>query len=115
MNQELIDSSMQILIHSGDARRDTYQAIAAIEHGDFDLATGLLDTADQHIRDAHQVHTSLIQLEAGGERLEYAALFSHAQDTLMTTYSELRLVHRLVPLFRTYNDRLSALEAHLHD
>jgi len=54
-------------------------------------------------------------LEAGGRTLPYAALFSHAQDTLMTTYSELRLTRRLLPVFRTLDDRIRALEAKNHD
>ena len=54
-------------------------------------------------------------IEAGGRTLPYAALFSHAQDTLMTTYSELRLARRLLPIFRTLDDRIRALEAKNHD
>ncbi|MDO4900101.1 PTS lactose/cellobiose transporter subunit IIA [Actinomyces sp.] len=113
MDQSIIDASMQILIHSGDARRETYRAVEAMERSDFIESTALLDAADQHIREAHQVHTTLIQQEANGEQLAYAALFSHAQDTLMTSYSELRLVRRLAPIFRSQDERIRALETAL--
>ena len=33
----------------------------------------------------------------------------------MTTYSELRLARRLLPVFRTLDDRIRALEAKNHD
>ncbi|WP_103063699.1 PTS lactose/cellobiose transporter subunit IIA [Actinomyces qiguomingii] len=110
MNQSIIDASMQILIHSGDARRETYRAVEAMEQSDFTEATAFLDAADGCIRRAHQVHTALIQQEAEGERIAYAALFSHAQDTLMTAYSELRLVRRLLSVFRAQDGRIRALE-----
>ncbi|PHP53339.1 PTS lactose/cellobiose transporter subunit IIA [Actinomyces ruminis] len=110
MDQSIIDASMQILIHSGDARRETYRAVEAMEQSEFAQATALLDAADGCIRQAHQVHTTLIQQEADGEQIAYAALFSHAQDTLMTAYSELRLVRKLLPVFRSQEERIRVLE-----
>lgn len=115
MNDTLVEASTQILIHSGDARKETYRALEAMEACDLARARAHLDAADEHIRQAHAEHTSIIQLEAGGRTLPYAALFSHAQDTLMTTYSELRLARRLLPVFRTLDDRIRALEAKNHD
>ena len=115
MNDTLVEASTQILIHSGDARKETYRALEAMEAGDLARARAHLDAADEHIRQAHAEHTGIIQLEAGGRTLPYAALFSHAQDTLMTTYSELRLARRLLPVFRTLDDRIRALEAKNHD
>ena len=115
MNDTLVEASTQILIHSGDARKETYRALEAMEACDLARARAHLDAADEHIRQAHAEHTGIIQLEAGGRTLPYAALFSHAQDTLMTTYSELRLARRLLPVFRTLDDRIRALEAKNHD
>ena len=115
MNDTLVEASTQILIHSGDARKETYRALEAMEACDLARARAHLDAADEHIRQAHAEHTGIIQLEAGGRTLPYAALFSHAQDTLMTTYSELRLTRRLLPVFRTLDDRIRALEAKNHD
>ena len=54
MDQSIIDASMHILIHSGDARRETYRAVEAMEQSDFTEATALLDAADGCIRQAHQ-------------------------------------------------------------
>ena len=115
MNDTLVEASTQILIHSGDARKETYRALEAMEACDLARARAHLDAADEHIRQAHAEHTGIIQLEAGGRTLPSAALFSHAQDTLMTTYSELRLTRRLLPVFRTLDDRIRALEAKNHD
>jgi len=93
----------------------TGPSVATRPHHDLARARAHLDAADEHIRQAHAEHTGIIQLEAGGRTLPYAALFSHAQDTLMTTYSELRLARRLLPVFRTLDDRIRALEAKSHD
>lgn len=107
---QIVTSAMQIIIKAGDGRADTYRAIGAIQEGDFAQAMDLVGSADESITAAHMIHTDLIQAEAGGEEIGYSMLFTHAQDTLMTAYSEFRLVKKLVPVMKSFHDRLSALE-----
>lgn len=111
MNDELTSAAMQILIDAGSGRNETYRAIKAVNAGDFEAAREHLRTAQEELEKAHKVHTNVIQREAEGGTAEFSALFSHAQDTLMTAYSEYRLVDRLQPVFTDFDARLKALEA----
>ena len=43
--------------------------------------------------------TEVIQGQVSGEDVEYSLLFIHAQDTIMTINSELRIISKLLPLF----------------
>ncbi len=102
---------MKILLGSGEARTLLTTALEAAARFDFDEATAQLAAAQLPLREAHRVHTDVIQGEARGEQVDNVALFSHAQDTMMTTDSELRLVRRLLVVFRAVAGRLDALEA----
>ena len=52
----------------------------------------------------------LAEAKARGVELGYSMLFTHAQDTLMTAYSEFRLVKKLLPTLEKFDARLRALE-----
>jgi cellobiose PTS system EIIA component len=106
----LVGAAMQIIILAGDARRLTFEAGDAIAAADFPGAGELLDQAQAKVREAHTLHTDCIQASAAGEPLGYSMLFTHAQDTLMTTNSEFRLVKKLAAVFERVDARLCALE-----
>lgn len=104
------DTAMQILLSSGEARALAAKAMEAMAEFDFDQVVTRLAEAQTHLREAHRIHTDAIQAEAHGESIPLPALFSHAQDTMMTTDSELRLVRRILPAFRAVAERLAAVE-----
>ena len=104
------DEAMKIIINAGKGRTDTYAALSAVAEGDFRRAGELLESADKSVSEAHVVHTDRIQQEASGESTAYSMLFTHAEDTLMTAYGELRLVRKMLPIFENYETRLRALE-----
>jgi len=47
---------------------------------------------------AHNAQTEVIQNQVSGENTEYSLLFVHAQDTLMTITTELRMVQKMIPI-----------------
>lgn len=103
-------AAMQIILGAGNAREKVFAAITAATDGDFDAATSLLSEAQQEITNAHRLHTDHIQAEAGGVETPYSLLFTHAQDTLMTAYSEFRLMKKLTPLLTSFDERIRSLE-----
>lgn len=109
-DDELTRTSMRILIAAGDGRNATFRAITAFTDGDPDAVEEHLETAKQELQKAHKEHTECIQEEATSQSASYSMLFSHAQDTLMTAYSEYRISKKLMPVLRTFDDRLKALE-----
>lgn len=107
---ELVQVAMQIILSAGDARVLVKEALDNIKNCDFVIAKEKLDTAQKCMQKAHAFQTNIIQGEARGEEYEFSLLFHHAQDTLMTIYSELNIAKKLLELFDSLNDRLVKIE-----
>lgn len=110
MNEAVVQSAMSIILHAGDARVACKQALDAIAEADFTKADEKLKEAQSKITEAHRVQTDAIQGETRGEEAEYSLLFAHAQDTLMTIYSEINIAKQLLKIFTAYEKRIAALE-----
>ncbi len=109
-DDRMVNSAMSIIISAGDARLHITEAINAISEGNYPLAAGKLKQAQEKITEAHAVQTDMIQGEARGEGIGYSLLFTHAQDTLMTIYSELNLAKQLYKVFESFEMRIAKLE-----
>ena len=110
MDNELVSSAMEIILHAGDARTQGKEALEAGASFDLTVAHERMAEAHSEITRAHRVQTDAIQGEARGEELPYSLLFTHAQDTLMTINSEIVLAKQIISVFEAYDARLNALE-----
>lgn len=115
MEEQLIDeniltAAMSIIMSAGDARLMCRDALNAIAEQDFELANQKMKEANKKITEAHKVQTDAIQGETRGEKQEYTLLFAHAQDTLMTIYSEINIAKQMLKIFESWEKRFEALE-----
>ena len=110
MNEEVVQAAMNIIINAGDARNFCKQALDSIAKQDFDEAKEKMKKAHEKITEAHKFQTDAIQGETRGEKSEYSLLFAHAQDTLMTIYSEINIAKQMIKIFESYEKRFEALE-----
>lgn len=110
MNEKIVEDAMQIIMHAGDARNCCQAALDSIAAGDMSAAEEHLKEADAKIAEAHHIQTDCIQGAIGGEEFEYNVLFAHAQDTLMTIYSEIMITKKMRSIFSSYEERLERLE-----
>lgn len=110
ISEKVAQDAMQIILHAGEARKLCMDALKDIEKSNFDGAKERMKLANAEIVIAHRVQTNCIQKETEGEKGEYSVLFAHAQDTLMTIYSEINLAKRLIDIFESFNQRLIQLE-----
>lgn len=108
--EQVAQDAMQIILHAGEARKHCMDALKDIEKSDFGSAKEKMKLANAEIVIAHRVQTNCIQKETEGEQGEYSVLFAHAQDTLMTVYSEINIAKRLIDIFESFNQRLANLE-----
>ena len=90
-----------------------YGCLEAIESYDFALAEVEIKQANEEIVQAHRIQTDAITAETSGEDGEYSVLFAHAQDTLMTIYSEINIAKRMLAIFKAYDRRIEQLESRL--
>lgn len=115
MEKQLIDektlaAAMSIIMSAGDARLLCKEALDAIAGQNFELANEKMKEANKKITEAHHVQTDAIQGETRGEKQEYTLLFAHAQDTLMTIYSEINIAKQMLKIFESWEKRFAVLE-----
>lgn len=101
---------MQIIMFAGDARLSCRKAVDCMASGDPAEAKEHMKKADHDITEAHRVQTDCIQSAVRGDKFEYNVLFTHAQDTLMTIYSEINLAKQMLNLYEKLDERIKALE-----
>lgn len=110
MTEKTIQSAMQIILHAGDARVSVKKTLDALAEFKIELAKEFLKDAQMKITEAHRIQTNSIQDETRGKTSEYSLLFAHAQDTLMTIYSEINIAKQLVKITEAIDMRISAIE-----
>lgn len=109
IDEELIEVAMQIILRAGEARTEIKQALSDLEKFDYKNADIRLSKAKEFMTEAHRVQTNIIQGEAGGEKREHSLLFAHAQDTLMTIFSELNIAMSLVGIVKSIDDKVNSI------
>ena len=97
---ELEQTTMLLIIHSGNARSLAYEAFDVALAGDYDAAASKLQEAHAELGQAHTHQTGLIQNEAAGRSVTPTLLLIHAQDHLMTAMAEVNLTERMVKLMQ---------------
>ena len=101
----LLDAPMAVLavdsrgmIRSSNATADAFFG-GPVATGEIALDK-LLEEAEALIVKAHNAQTEVIQSQVSGESMEYSLLFVHAQDTVMTITTELRMTQKLLPIVK---------------
>ena len=92
--------AMEVIMNAGDGRDKVDEALAAMAEGRLEQADALLREAEQLIAKAHNAQTEVVQSQVSGEDTEYSLLFVHAQDTVMTITTELRMAQKLLPIVK---------------
>lgn len=82
MVDEEYQTSFTLIAIAGDSRADSMLAIKAAKALDFSKAEKLIILAEKKLNEAHGLQTSLIQREAGGEKVEVNIILVHSQDHL---------------------------------
>ncbi|QJX80662.1 PTS lactose/cellobiose transporter subunit IIA [Priestia megaterium] len=96
--EEIYDISFQLILHSGNARSLSMEAIYESKNGNFKTASEKLLEAGTELNLAHKFQTQLIQSEAGGDKYDISIILVHAQDHLMTAMTLKDLAVELVEI-----------------
>lgn len=99
-NRDINSIAMEVIMDAGDGREKIDLALDEMAKGDFAQAEALLTEAEKYILNAHNAQTEVIQGQVSGENTEYSLLFVHAQDTIMTITTELRMAQKMMPIFK---------------
>ncbi len=105
MEEKIIDTktvkiAAQVIIFAGNARVILNDVVLAIEDKNFAKAEELIKKAEAEMTKAHEIQTDIIQAEARGQSLQLSLLLTHAQDTLMSANTEIRMICHMLRLFK---------------
>jgi len=96
---------MKLIIHSGEVRSYSMEAISCAKNGNIAEAKELINKATEELSKAHSVQTALIQKEANGEKTEISLLMVHAQDHLMTSMTLKTLAVEIIDIHEELHKR----------
>lgn len=101
MDNNLETIIFQIILHGGNGKSSSMEAIAAAKQGNFEEAHEKIQEAADALNEAHRFQTNLIQGEVRGEKTEISLLMVHAQDHLMNALTIKDLASEFVDLYET--------------
>lgn len=100
MNEQTLETIMGLIIHSGNAKSDAMEAIAAAKIGDFVKAEEKIISAEESLVQAHRTQTEQLAEEANGNHMEVTLLAVHSQDHLMTAVTFIDLAKEMIELYK---------------
>ncbi|MDN6195585.1 MAG: PTS lactose/cellobiose transporter subunit IIA [Atopostipes suicloacalis] len=98
--EELLEMIMGLIMHGGDAKSSSMEAIYAAKEGDFDKAEEKISNADEALGNAHKSQTKLLTREASGDSVELSLLLVHGQDHLMNAITFKDLAVEIIDIHR---------------
>lgn len=101
-NNELVPVAMNIILNAGEARDSALKAIDLAKDKKFDESDAKMKDADNAMLKAHQSQTQVIQNEMSGNGYDPTILFNHAQDTIMTVMSEIRMAKKMIEMYKVF-------------
>ena len=106
--EELNNAAMQMILYAGNSRNMINEALRATENGDErDCVDAKMKEAKDEITKEHKIQTDMIQSTIEDDELQTTLLFTHAQDTLMTIYSELNMATHMIKMCRMLEDKVN--------
>ncbi len=97
--EEIYEISFQLILHSGNARSLSMEAIHEAKNGNIDGAREKIREAEMEFNMAHRFQTELIQGEASGEAYDIPILLIHAQDHLMNALTVKDMATEFIELY----------------
>ena len=98
--EQLLETIMGLIMHGGDAKSSSMEAIYAAKKGDFDEAEQKITDADDALANAHKSQTKLLTREASGDSVELSLLLVHGQDHLMNAITFKDLAVEIIDIHR---------------
>lgn len=98
--QDMETTVMELIIHAGDARSASMQALQAARRHSWDEAEAALQEATKAVRQAHRIQTGLIGADEGCGKIPVNLILVHAQDHLMNAMLCRELVEEMIYLHR---------------
>ena len=71
-----------------------------LREGNYDEAEEKIKEASEYFVKGHHAHTSLIQQEASGEKVEFSLIIMHAEDQMMAAETLKSIAEEMIEMFK---------------
>lgn len=105
-NETTYELAFNIIVHAGESRSLSSEAMDAAEAYDFDNAEELLKKANEEFLKCHEVQTDMLTREANGEKNDLNVILIHSQDHLTMATMAMDNARRWIKI----NKKLQKLE-----
>ena len=99
ISEDFALTCVQMISNSGSAKSCYIEALQKAKSKDYAEAEILMQEGDAFYAQAHEVHGSLLQKEASGEKVEFALILMHAEDQMASTELAKVLARELIELY----------------
>lgn len=99
-SEKVYELAFNIIVHAGESRSLSSEAMDAAENYDFEKAEELLQKANEEFLECHEVQTDMLTREANGEENKINIILIHAQDHLTMATMAMDNAKRLVGLYK---------------
>lgn len=99
-NEKMYEIAFQIIVHAGESRSLSSEAMDAAENYDFEKADELLKKANDEFLECHQIQTDLLTAEANGESSPVNIILVHSQDHLTMATMAMENANRIIKMYK---------------
>lgn len=96
----MYEIAFQIIVHAGESRSLSSEAMDACENYDFEKAEELLKKANDEFLECHQIQTDLLTAEANGESSPVNIILVHSQDHLTMATMAMENANRIIKMYK---------------
>ncbi len=96
----MYEIAFQIIVHAGESRSLSSEAMDAAENYDFEKADELLKKANDEFLECHQIQTDLLTAEANGESSPINIILVHSQDHLTMATMAMENANRIIKMYK---------------
>ncbi len=100
ISEDFALTCVQMISNSGSAKSCYIEALQKAKSKEYEEAEKLMQEGDDFFAQAHEVHGTLLQKEASGEKVEFALILMHAEDQMASTELAKVLARELIELYQ---------------
>ena len=97
--------AFEIISNVGMAKSLAIEALRDVREGNYDEAEKKINESSDYLVKGHHAHTSLIQKEASGDKIEFSLIIMHAEDQMMAAETIKSLVEEMIEMFKQLKDK----------
>ncbi|MBD7915074.1 PTS lactose/cellobiose transporter subunit IIA [Clostridium sp. Sa3CUN1] len=97
--------AFEIISNVGMAKSLAIEALRDVREGKYNEAEKKINESSEYLIKGHHAHTSLIQKEASGDKVEFSLIIMHAEDQMMSAETIKSLIEEMIEMFKQLNDK----------